>query len=214
MLASILYRLLCRVIRLLARVGGADQRDLEVAVLRHQLKILARRGCTRPRYTDADRAFLAAASRLLPRERWSCFVVGPDTLARWHRALLRGRRRGRSRRPGRPLIEAWIRELILRMARENPRWGYMRIRGEVLKLGVGVSATTIATVLRRSGLGPAPRRVGPTWTQFLRLQAFAILSGDPRTDEDDRFEALARDPMGSARDGKTQRPGDDDGPVP
>src|SRR3989304_243654 len=166
MLASILYRLLCRVIRLLARVGGADQRDLEVAVLRHQLKILARRGCTRPRYTDADRAFLAGASRLLPRARWPCFVVGADTPSPWPRAPLRGRRalvrertRGRGRRLGRPLIEAWIRELILRMARENPRWVYMRIRGELLKLGIGGSATTIAPVLRRRGLGPAPRRV-------------------------------------------------------
>src|SRR6266542_2653480 len=77
--------------------------------------------------------------------------------------------------------------------------------------GSPVSAATIATVLRRSGLGPAPRWVGPTSTQFLRLQAFAILSGDPRTDEDDRFEDLAHNPMGSARDAKTQRPGDDDG---
>jgi len=90
----------------------------------------------------------------------------------------------------------------------------MRIRGELLKLGVDVSSTTIAIVLRRSGLGPAPRRVGPTWAQFLRLQALAILRGDPRTDLGGWLEDLARDPIGSARDGKIPRPGDDDAPVP
>jgi hypothetical protein len=86
----------------------------------------------------------------------------------------------------------------------------MRIRGELLKLGIDVSATTIATVLRRSGLGPAPRRIGPTWTQFLRLQAFAILSGETRTDGDDWFEDLAHE---SGRDAQIPRLSDDDGPV-
>src|SRR6266540_1713815 len=135
MLMSMRYRLVRSLIRLLLRCG-VDEQDLETAVLRHQLKVL-RRGGTRPRFTDADRAFLAAAAGFLSRDRWRSFLVGPDTL---------------------------------------PRWGYLRIRGELLKLGVDVSATTIATVLRRSGLGPAPRRIGPTWTQFLRLQAYGLLS--------------------------------------
>src|SRR5215210_7005509 len=161
----VLYRLLCVVVRVLARGGG--KRELEIVVLRHQLAIL-RRGGKRPRYTTADRALLAAASRLLPQERWSCFAVSPQTLRRWHRALLQGGRRRRGRRPGRPPLAAETRSLILRMARENPRWGYMRIQGELLKLGINVSATTVATMLRVSGLGPAPRRIGPSWSEFLR----------------------------------------------
>jgi len=118
---------------------------------------------------------LAAVSRLLPPERWSCFAVSPQTLRRWHRALLQGKRRRRGRRPGRPPLAAETRSLILRMARENPRWGYMRIEGELLKLGINVSATTVATALRVSGLGPAPRRIGPSWSQFLRAQAESML---------------------------------------
>jgi hypothetical protein len=142
--------------------------------LRHQVAILRRSG-RRPRYGAADRALLAAVSRLLPPERWSCFAVRPQTLRRWHRALLQGKRRGRGRRPGRPPLAAATRSLILRLARENPRWGYMRIQGELLKLGINVSATTIATVLRVSGLGPAPRRIGPSWSEFLRAQAQSML---------------------------------------
>jgi Homeodomain-like domain len=114
-------------------------------------------------------------SRRLPPERWSCFAVSPQTLRRWHRALLQGNRRRRGRRPGRPPLAAETRSLILRMARENPRWGYMRIQGELLKLGINVSATTIATVLRVSRLGPAPRRIGPSWSEFLRAQAQSML---------------------------------------
>jgi Homeodomain-like domain len=142
-------------------------------VLRHQVAIL-RRGGRRPRYTAVDRALLAALSRLLQPERWSCFAVSPQTLRRWHRALLQGNRR-RRRRPGRPPLAAETRSLILRMARENPRWGYVRIQGELLKVGISVSATTVATVLRVSGLGPAPRRIGPSWSEFLRAQAQSML---------------------------------------
>jgi transposase len=153
-------------------------------VLRHQLAIL-RRGGKRLRYSTADRALLAAASRLLPPAR---FAVGPQTLRRWHRALLEGGRRGRRRRPGRPPLAAEPRSLIIRLARENPRWGYVRIQGELLKLGIGVSHTTIATVLRSSGLGPAPRRIGPTWSEFLRAQAHSMLGGRRDSLDDDTFE--------------------------
>jgi len=118
---------------------------------------------------------LAAASRLLPLERWSCFAASPQTLRRWHRALLQGNRRRRARPPGRPPLAAATRGLIVRLARENPRWGYVRIQGELLKLGISVSATTIATVLRVSGLGPAPRRIGPSWSEFLCAQAQSML---------------------------------------
>jgi hypothetical protein len=172
LLTYLLYRLLCGFVRLLACRGG--ERELESVVLRYQVAIL-RRGGRRPQYTAADLALLAAVSRLLPPERWSSFAVSPQTLCRWHRALLQGKRRRRPRRPGRPPLAAQTRSLILRIARENPRWGYMRIQGELLKLGINVSATTVATVLRVSGLGPAPRRIGPSWSEFLRAQAQSML---------------------------------------
>jgi len=192
--AFLLYRVLCGLLHLLVRVG-VDDRELEIAVLRHQLRILSRRG-KRPRYNTAERALLAAASRFLPRERWSAFPVVPDTLNRW-RQLLLSRKGSNRRRPGRPPIDRAVRELILRMARENARWGYLRIKGELLKLGIRVSATTIANVLRRGGLGPAPRRIGPTWAQFLRTQAFAMLAtgGAPGSGQEDRGrQAQARTP--------------------
>jgi hypothetical protein len=192
MLLAVRYRLLCGLLRLLVRCG-LGERDLETVVLRHQLKIL-RRGGVRPRFTTADRAFLAAAARLLSPDRRKSFLVGRDTLVRWHRELAVGRRR-RSRRPGRPPVDPSIKELILRLGRENPRWGHLRIRGELLKLGVDISATTIATVLRRGGLGPAPRRIGPTWTQFLRLQAYALLSRGVWSDEEDHLEDRAGGPQ-------------------
>jgi hypothetical protein len=198
-LVCLLYRLLCGVVRLLARGGG--ERELEIVVLRHQLAILGRGG-KRPRYTTADRALLAAASRLLPPERWSCFAVSPRTLRRWQRALLQGGRRGRRRRPGRPPLAAETRGLIERLARENPRWGYMRIEGELLKLGISVSATTIATVLRRSGLGPAPRRLGPSWSEFLRAQAYGLLGGDPHSSVGAGLEDDASVRTGPAPDGE------------
>ncbi len=196
MLLSFRYRLLCWLLRLLVRCG-ADERDLETVVLRQQLKVLGRGG-RRPLFTAADRAFLAAAARLLSRDRWRSFLVGPDTLTRWHRDLLRGRRRRRSRRPGRPPLDPAVKHLILRLGRENPRWGYLRIRGELLKLGADVSATTIATVLRQSGLGPAPRRIGPTWRQFLRLQAYGLLSSESRPNEQDDLRDFARAPRQEA----------------
>ena len=182
MLWSIRYRLLCWLLRMLVRCG-LDELDLETVVLHHQLKVL-RRGGRRVLFTTADRAFLAAAARVLSRHRWRSFLVGPDTLARWHRDLLkRGGGRG-SRPPGRPPLDPSIKHLILRLGRENPRWGYLRIRGEFLKLGIDVSATTIATVLREGGLGPAPRRIGPTWAQFLRLQAYGLLSPGAPSEKD------------------------------
>src|SRR6266540_5347020 len=200
----LLYRLLCGVVRVLARGGG--ERELEIVVLRHQLAIL-RRGGKRPRYTTADRALLAAASRLLPPERSSCFAVSPQTLRRWHRALLEGGRRRHRRRPGRPPLAAETRDLIRRLARENPRWGYMRIEGELLKLGIGVSATTIATVLRSSGLGPAPRRIGPSWSEFLRAQARSMLGGSPSSVPDDGLGDDASEPSGSPQVGPDRQVG-------
>jgi hypothetical protein len=125
---SILCVLLRRVLGVVPPLGGTAS-DFENVVLRHQLKAL-RRQVGRPRYRPSDRLFLAAASRLLPRDRWSAFLVTPQTLLRWHRELVRRKWTFRSRRkPGRPPIDPELRELVFLLARENPRWGYIRIQG-------------------------------------------------------------------------------------
>lgn len=121
---------------------------------------------------------LAAASSVLLRDRWSVFLVTPQTLLRWHRELVAKKWTYRRRSPGRPPIDPEVRELVLRLARENRRWGCLRIQGELRKLGIRVGATTIRTILRRSGLGPAPRRGGPSWSGFLRAQAEEIWASD------------------------------------
>ena len=121
---------------------------------------------------------LTAASSLLPRDRWSVFVVKPQTLVRWHRELVARKWTYRRRSPGRPPIDPELRELVVRLARESPSWGCVRIQGELRKLGIRVGATTIRTILRRAGLGPAPRRDGPSWSEFLRAQAQGMLACD------------------------------------
>src|SRR5436190_4025216 len=168
---------------------GDRAKDLEILVLRQQLQVL-RRQVGRPRFRPLDRAVLAALSRALPRERWSAFLVTPQTLLRWHRELVRWKWTYPRRRPGRPPVDPEVRELIVRMARENARWGYPRIRGELRKLGVRVGATTIRRVLKAAGLGPAPRRTGPTWSQFLRGQAQGLLATDFFTVETIRPKTL------------------------
>src|SRR5215207_2716997 len=142
-----------------------------------QLAVL-RRQTPRPRLEPADRALLAAASRVLPRGRWSCFLVRPETLLRWYRRLVAGAWTYPHRRPGRSPLDQVLQQLIVRLARENPRWGYQRIKGELLRLGMGVSATAIRTTLRRHGLDPAPRRTVTTWRAFLRQQAAGIVACD------------------------------------
>src|SRR5262249_42118350 len=103
---------------------------------------------------------------------------------RWHRQFVRGRP-PRPRRPGRPPLGRETAVLVMRLGRENPRWGYMRIRGELKKLGIEVSATTIAGVLRPAGLGPAPPRIGPSWSEFLRAEAYGLFASGGTLSEED-----------------------------
>ena len=182
MFFSLLYMVLRRLLGVLSSGDrAAGQVQLENLVLRHQVTIL-RRQVKRPVYSHCDRALLAAASRLLPRNRWNAFLVRPETLLAWHRGLVARKWTRWHRPPGRPAIDPEVRRLILRMAKENPRWGYMRIKGELQGLGIRVSATTIAVMLRSHGIGPAPRR-GPTWSQFLKAQASGIVACDFSTVE-------------------------------
>ena len=168
-LRSFTYFVLARLVGLLTGDGRVSQLQLENAVLRHQVKIL-RRTVRRPELRDRDRAFLAAASRALCRDRWASFMVTPQTLFRWHRELVRRKWTYLRRGAGRPRLDREVTDLVLRVGRENPRWGCVRIQGELRKLGIRVGASTIRRILRRAGLGPAPRRTGPTWTEFLRAQ--------------------------------------------
>jgi len=105
-------------------------------------------------------------------------LVTPRTLLGWHRALLRGKWRQPPGRRGRPPVPAEVRALVVRLARENPRWGHRRISGELTRLGLRVSPTTVRRLLVRPGLGPAPRRSGPSWREFLRAQAASIVACD------------------------------------
>jgi Homeodomain-like domain len=137
-----------------------------------------RRQSTRPKLGPGDRALLAAVSRVLPRARWSCFFVQPETLLGWHRRLVAGAWTYPHRQTGRPPLNPEVQRLIVRLAKENPTWGYQRIKGELQRLGVRVSATAIRTTLRRYGLDPAPRRMATSWRAFLRRQAAGIVACD------------------------------------
>jgi transposase InsO family protein len=153
--------------------------EVELLLLRHELSVL-RRTVKHARFRPADRMILAAVARKLPRSAWGALLVRPETVLGWHRALVRckwaafGRRRG----PGRPRINEECRQLILRLAKENPRWGYIRIRGELLKLGYVVSATSIRNLMQKHGIPTSPRRSGLSWREFLSAQASAIVATD------------------------------------
>jgi putative transposase len=154
----------------------------EILILRHQLAVLQRRQPRRPHLNWADRALLATLLGVIPkaqRQRLRLLVT-PDTILRWHRDILRRRWAARSMhgKTGRPATRRTIRALALRLARENPGWGYRRIHGELAGLGVKVAASTVWEILQKAGIDPAPRRSEPSWAQFLRSQAEAILACD------------------------------------
>ena len=154
------------------------EKEVEIVLLRHQLRVLERQ-VARPQLTQADRALLAAFGRMLPRKVWklSLFVT-PGTLLRWHRELVARRWTYPHRRAGRPATAAEIRELVVRLARENPGWGYRRIQGELVGLGIKLAASTVWAILKEAGVEPAPRRLEASWAAFLRQQAASILECD------------------------------------
>jgi putative transposase len=162
-------------IALLARSQAS--KDAEILVLRHQLAVLHRQ-VSAPRPSWADRAIVSALARLLPRRRRHHLFVTPRTLLRWHADLVKRRWTYPKRGPGRPPIRPTIRDLILRLAAENPTWGYRRIAGQIAGLGRKVSPATVWAILKKAGFDPAPQRSDPTWAQFLKAQASGILACD------------------------------------
>ncbi len=174
---SVTLLLVRRLLDLLHLSPSPDEKDVEITVLRHQLAVL-RRQVVRPRYSPTDRAVLATLARLLSRERWGVVLVTPATLMRWHRDLVARSWTYPRRRTAPNALDADVVELVLRLARENPRWGYLRVVGECRKLGLTISATTVRNVLHRHRLGPAPRTSGPSWSEFLRAQAAGTLACD------------------------------------
>jgi putative transposase len=183
MMAAVLLRLAYlgvtnafAVLRLLPM--GNRNKDVEILALRHQITVLERQlGKQKVRFDQADRAFLAALLHRLPRDVLDGLrlLVRPDTVLRWHRDLLARRHaaRPRPKRPGRPRTVRSVRALVLRLARENPSWGYRRLHGELLVLGIKVAASTVWEILQEAGMDPAPERACSTWADFLRSQADA-----------------------------------------
>ncbi len=179
MLFALVYSMLRLLLDLVDVRLRVQDPEAELLLLRHQLRVV-RRQVKRPQLTMADRTIMAALSQRMNRAALAGMLVQPETVLGWHRELVRrkwaafGRRRG----PGRPGLDPEIQELILQIARDNPRWGCVRVRGELLKLGHAVSATAIRKLLRRHRIGPAPLRSRQTLKAFLRAQASAIMLTD------------------------------------
>ena len=157
-------------------------KSAEILPLRHQLTVLLRQQPARPNMTWADRAWFAVLLSVIPRPRRTGLklFVRPETVLGWHRDIVRRRwaLKSKHKRPGRPATDRNVRALVLRLAKENPAWGYRRIHGELLGLGNRVAPSTVWEILTAAGIPPAPRRAGPTWAQFLRGQAGAIVATD------------------------------------
>ena len=178
MLISCVYWLFRHLLGLaVLRCRSDAANEVEILVLRHGLAALGRQ-VARPSCRPADPVFLAALSGMLPRDRWGSVFVRPETIRRWHRSLIARRWTYPHRRPGRPATDVGVRGLIVRLARENPGWGYRRIQGELAGLGVRIAASTVWSILQQAGIDPAPRSSSETWQQFLRAQASGIVACD------------------------------------
>ncbi|HVA09659.1 MAG TPA: integrase core domain-containing protein [Acidimicrobiales bacterium] len=175
---SFFYRAFCRVLQLI-RLISSKETDfaVEVVVLRHEVAVL-RRQVHRPALEPADRAVLAGLAGLLPRHRLGRFFVLPSTLLRWHRDLVAKRWTYAHGRPGRPGIAEGTTALVLRLAKENPTWGYRRIHGELATMGIVIASSSVWAILKRHGIEPSPRRSGPTWAEFLSAQAKGLMACD------------------------------------
>ncbi|WP_405587866.1 integrase core domain-containing protein [Streptomyces sp. NBC_01190] len=184
MLMRLAYLTVANALAMLRLLPMSDRdKDAEILALRHQITVLERHlGHRRARFTPGDRAFLAALLHRLPPDvlRKIRLLVRPDTVLRWHRDLVARRHAARSRpkSSGRPRTMRSIRALVLRLARENPNWGYRRIHGELLVLGIKVAASTVWEILKEAGIDPAPERASSTWADFLHSQADALLACD------------------------------------
>lgn len=177
---ALAYATICLLLDLVVVHLPAEQaQTIERLALRHEVRVLRRQG-KRTCWCPTERLLLAALSRCLPRGEWWRLPVRPETLLRWHRELI-GRKWaafGHQRGPGRPRVGADVRDLVLRLARENPTWGYVRIRGALLKLGHSGAASTIQALRRRHRVPPAPQRAGLVWSALLRAPAQGLLACD------------------------------------
>ncbi len=171
------YRLVRLVLDLLVLRSRRDRsKDAEILVLRHQLAVLQRQ-VSRPHFEAHDRAVLAALARVLNRDRWSMLLVKSDTILGWYRRLV-ANHWTYPHQPGRPSTAVETRRIIIRLASENPTWGYRRIHGELAQLGITIAASTVWATLKKAGIDPAPGRTAESWTTFLRAQAAGIVACD------------------------------------
>ncbi len=177
MALSFLYRAFCRLLQLI-RLSCRKEADLaiEIVMLRHEVAVL-RRQVHRPALQPVDRAGLAAIRRLFPRSREGRFFQ-PATLPRWHRDLVAKRWTYPQRRPDRPSVPLGTTAFVLRLAKENPSWGYRRIHGESATMGIAIAPSSVWAILKRHRIEPSPRRSGPTWAEFLAAQAKGTIACD------------------------------------
>ncbi|MFD4974680.1 integrase core domain-containing protein [Streptomyces sp. NPDC058424] len=182
MIVSLVYQVTRKLLAVPAMLLRRDAaKDAELLGLRHENAVLRRQLTGPVRYEPADRLWFAALSSLIPRPRWpQVFPVTPATLLAWHRRLIAGKwdHSKRRSRPGRPPTASTLKALVLRLAKDNPRWGCRRIQGELVRLGHPVGTTTVWEILTAAGIDPAPRRGGPTWREFLTAQAEGIIACD------------------------------------